>query len=448
MRLLFEEIADTFLKTGSIKQTVEETGFNEYKVRRVLITLGLWKSQRSREIQELLDQRLKKEDIAKRLFLSIKGVESYMPYTRGAYYGKETRDSFDSRNYRKRMRTAVDRQVAVNETIQKGGNREVKFNDLEGLRVYKIKLSLDTEYADTEVLRKYGKAKEGITRTVLVPSSMQLNALNYAIQKCFGWQNSHLHRFVLSEETFADITKGDLNEWKRLAGVYFRCYYIFDDDEDDFYYLDNYDGKCSFKTWLKKKYRGWHNYDPVSERLEVAQHNAAEVEILKGTPGETLAEQLLYALAEFGGEELLERLELKNVFDLDNEFYYEYDYGDGWTVKIELLDVYVNRYAAPAPTLEGFETVLMDENRYDCSDPDIEGELREPVRKVMAELSPVCIGADGMCVFDDVGGIHGFCEFLKGLHGIENDHGYVKDDLEWAKSLGWRPVMPKAESIL
>ena len=445
---MFEKIAGAFFRTGSIKQTVEETGINEYKVRRALITLGLWDSQRSREVQELLDQGLRKEDIAKKLFLSEKGVESYMPYIRGAYCENKTRDSLDCKNYRARMKTAAENQVVTNSNIQKGGIREVRLNDTEGLRVYMIKLSLDLDYADIDVLRKYGKAKEGITRTILVPSSMQLNALNYAIQKCYGWQNSHLHHFVLSGEKFAEITKGDLDEWKRLSGVYFRCYYIFDDDADDFYYLDNYDGRRSFKTWLKKKYRGWHNYDPVSERLEAVRKNASDIKIPKGTPGETAAEQLLFALSEFGGDELLERLELKDIFVLGNEFYYEYDYGDGWTVRIELLDEYVNRYVSPEPSRQGSETVLMDENGYDCSDPYIEGEPREPVRKVMAELSPVCIDVDGMCVFDDVGGIHGFCEFLKGLHGIENDHGYVEEDIEWAKSLGWRPVMPKAETIL
>ena len=448
MRHLFEEISGAFLRTGSIRQTVEETGINEYKVRRALITLGLWESPRSREVRELLDQGMKKEVIAKRLFLSEKGVESYLPYTRGSYYGKETRDSFDSKNYRKRMKTAVDRQVVANEKIPKGGLKEVRSIDMESLRVYMIKLSLDLDYADIDVLRKYGKAKEGITRTILVPSSMQLNALNYAIQKCYGWQNSHLHHFVLSGEKFAEITKGDLDEWKRLAGVYFRCYYIFDDDADDFYYLDNYDGRCSFKTWLKKKYRGWHSYDPVSERLEAVQKNTSDVKIPKGTPGETAAEQLLFALSEFGGDELLERLELKNVFDLGHEFYYEYDYGDGWTVKIELLDEYINRYMVPGPSPQKSETAMMDENGHDCFDPDIDEELRKTIRQVMVDLAPVCVGADGICVFDDVGGIHGFCEFLKGLHGIENDHGYVKDDLEWAKSLGWRPVMPKVESIL
>ena len=237
---------------------------------------------------------------------------------------------------------------------------------------------------------------------------MQLNRLNYAIQKCFGWENSHLHHFVLPDETFEEMTKGgDLEEWTKLAGVYFRCYDALGDN-DDLYYLDDYDGRCSFRTWLKRKYSGKGVYDPASERYDVVQDFAKGVELRKDTfrKNSTKMDDLRCTLLELGGEELLERLEIKDALKLDEAFYYEYDYGDGWKVRIEFV-----------------------------------GEVDEVD-------TPICVDADGYNVFDDVGGVWGFCEFLKGLKGIDNDHGYEPNDIEWASSLGWRKRMPKPESIL
>lgn len=456
---MFDEIEEVYLRTRSIDETVAATGINEYRVRRTLITLGLWESKRSREVVQLRDRGLSVEEIADRLCLSTKGVESYLPYSRGAYLSNATQNSVNSKNYRERMKIAIGRQVAINQKIEEKGEIKVNFNDMEGLKVYKIKLELDTAYADIEVLKKYGKVKEGITRTVLVPSSMQLNRLNYVIQTCFGWENCHLHHFVFSDKTFEELTKGgDPEEWKKLAGVYFRCYYTFDND-NDLYYLDDYDGRCSFKTWQKKKYKNLYNYSPKSESVRAVKNIASYIDfeenglrnqaLKKLTRSAKKIYDLKRTLAEFGGEELLERLEIKDVFALDDEFYYEYDYGDGWRVRISLLEEYENRYKAPESPVPGFVVVpVTDENRMEDADPNVDGELRETVRKVMATLVPVCIEADGYSVFDDVGGVHGFCEFLKGLHGIDNDMGYQPEDMEWARSLGWRQRMPKPENVL
>ena len=455
---MVDEIEEVYLRTRSIDETVAVTGINEYRVRRTLITLGLWESKRSREVVQLRDSGLSVEEIADRLCLSTKGVESYLPYSRGAYLGKATQNSVNSKNYRERMRVAIERQVAINKKIEENGEIKVNFNDMEGLKVYKIKLELDTAYADTEVLKKYGKVKEGITRTVLVPSSMQLNRLNYAVQACFGWENCHLHHFVLSDKTFEELTKGgDPEEWKKLVGLYFRCYSASDDN--DLYYLDDYDGRCSFKTWQKKKYKNLYNYSPKSESVRAVKKIASAIDFeendfrnqafKKLTRNAKKIYDLKRTLVEFGGEELLEKLEIKDVFSIDNEFYYKYDYGDGWRVRISLLEEYENRYKAPESSMPGFTVVpVTDENRMEDADPNVDGELRETVRKVMATLVPVCIEADGYSVFDDVGGVHGFCEFLKGLHGIDNDMGYQPENMEWARSLGWRQRMPKPENVL
>ena len=439
---MFDEIREEFIRTHSIKETVERTGQNEYKVRRALITLGLWESRRSREVLTLLNKGLSTEEIAAKLCLSVKGVESYLPYTRGAYLEELTQSAVDSKNYRNRMKTVSERQVAKKGKITGESESKVSINDPKDSKVYKIKLEIDTQYADIDALRKYGRVKEGIIRTILAPATMQLNRLNYAIQKCFGWQNCHLHHFLLSDEKFEELTKSDLDEWKKLAGVWFRCYDYMDAD-NDIYYLDDYDGKCSIRTWLKRKYTGQYLYSPRSESPAVVSEFASGVimrenmlwaqlqrenpeKVLKKTP----ADDLRYTLSSFAGMELLERLELKDVFGLDNKFFYEYDFGDGWSVKITLLEEFSGDAVA-------------DVNAVSSS-----SVIREGVKKVIETNAPVCVEADGYNVFDDVGGVNGFCNFLKGLNGEDNDFGHEPDSYYWANDLGWRPIMSKPEKIL
>ena len=62
---------------------------------------------------------------------------------------------------------------------------------------------------DVEVLRRLGKVeKDRITRDILVPADITLHALSYAIQRSFGWQNSHLHCFKYPAAVFQEMTGG------------------------------------------------------------------------------------------------------------------------------------------------------------------------------------------------------------------------------------------------
>lgn len=409
---MFEAIRNAFLRTGSIDRTVEETGINEYKVRRVLLTLGLWESERSREVKALLDQGLSKEEVAETLSLSMKGLESYMPYTRGAYLEKDTPDSVHSKKYRQGKESALKRQVKRSTSkISDGGN--VIMKDSKAIKVYKVKLSLEVDEEDLEALREFAGVKEGIIRTVLIPSSMQLHRLNYAIQKCFGFQNSHLHHFCLYDDDFLRLTGNDLEKWKPLAGKVFRCFFT-DGDTDDYYYLDDYDGVHSFNSWLKRKYSRPYDYEPFCESMEVIE---GELPYVKK---EERYDDLRVSLTECGGDELLERLSIEDVFKISHEFRYRYDYGDNWKVRIKLLEEYGDS---------------------DLAQP-------EAVKKVKETLAPTCIYAEGLPLIEDVGGVSGFCDFLKGMHGTRNNRDYVKEDIVWAKSLGWSGRLAKAEKLL
>ena len=112
---------------------------------------------------------------------------------------------------------------------------------------------------------------------------------------------------------------------------------------------------------------------------------------------------------------------------LSKELIYEYDYGDGWVVKITLEDEYF-------------------------SDGEIvDDELRDQIAMVISKARPVCIMADGLPVLDDVGGIYGYCEMLLGIHGEGSeffDYDDPEETKEWARMQGWTGRMSKPEYVL
>lgn len=120
----------------------------------------------------------------------------------------------------------------------------------ETAKEYRRKEAEETSH----VLQTYGGVKYGdtISRDVIVPGDMPLWALNYVIQKCFGWQNSHLHQFELPEEQFQKVINGKSEYFINLVGVVFRSPWM---DEAEEFWNDDYEGG-SFKTWLRKKYTG------------------------------------------------------------------------------------------------------------------------------------------------------------------------------------------------
>lgn len=81
--------------------------------------------------------------------------------------------------------------------------------------------------------------------------------MKYAIQKLFGWQNSHLHHYSIPEIYFEEITQNSFYEWSRLCGILFR--YPSGNDAD-MYWDDDYREGISVKSWLRSKYNGPYFY--------------------------------------------------------------------------------------------------------------------------------------------------------------------------------------------
>jgi len=331
---LIDEILQRYSDGQPIKSIASEMRISEVKVRRVLITEKLWMSQTSEEIGKLVQQGCSTEEIADILRKPVKTVQAYMPYTRGEYGSEHMSTSaLNSKKYRERMKSAEEKQVFKRDVkidmIQFNEWKQQHHINGEGHKVLKLRLALNCTDLDDKneyVLKKYGKVKETISRDILVPAEIPLHNLHYAIQRAFGWQNEHLHHFSLPEEVFTCMTDNKALTWLDLCGIYFR----FPNEEmDDLFWDDDYNGKQSIRTWLRKKYTGPYRYYGLSEHFLEAQKEARSFREnnpscmvfgdnkTKRLPlSEVSAKQMFFCLEGDPGE-LLERLPLSRIIGLD-----------------------------------------------------------------------------------------------------------------------------------
>lgn len=437
----YQNIIKVYLQTGSVKETAERLKTYPIKVRRVLITEGLWSSRTSEAIGTLWNQGMTVEKIAEELCLSEKNIQSYLPYTRGQYGGENRSDTaVRSGIYRERMRIAANSQpvkkIHVENMLQKEGeiSMENKMREVDDV------ICLHLELMDSEVegmddpIVKYGKTKKSISRDVLVPGDITLHTLHYVILKLFGWQNGHLHSFSLLENDFQKLTGDRFDKYSQLCGVYFR---FPTEDYEDLYWDDDYEEGRSLSTWLRSKYTGPYVYGGEGDYYLPNQYEVRRFcEHFSNMNVKELSLQQIQEKIDLGGNpnNLLERLCLRDVLyvnsledmgkdkvDVSNicgtdatpvahELIYEYDYGDGWEVRITVSDIAYSD----------------EEKEFVCQN-----------------YRPRCICKDGLNVLDDVGGMWGYRDFLVTIHeGSEEEQEEMR---EWARYLGWtgRNVNPK-----
>lgn len=436
---LYQNIIEMYHQTGSVKETARRLKTYPIKVRRVLITEGLWSSRTSEQIGTLCAKGLTVLQIAERLCLSEKNVQSYLPYTRGQYGGtNRSGTAIRSEIYRERMYRAANNQMVKKARMDNSTKHEGDEAMASKKQTIDHVICLHLELMNSEIegaedpIVKYGKVKKSISRDVLVPGDITLHALHYVILKLFGWQNGHLHSFSFPEEDFQKLTSDRFNQYAKLCGVYFRFPI---EDYEDLYWDDDYEEGRSFSTWLRSKYTGPYVYGGEGdyylpnqyevkrfcERFaymkpkELALHQITEKVSLEGNPNNLLERLCLRDVMVIGEEGESGAGEQNNICGTDatpvaHELVYEYDYGDGWEVRITLSDaVYTD-----------------DEKEFVCQN-----------------YRPRCICKDGLSVLDDVGGMWGYREFLVTIYeGSEEEREEMR---EWARYLGWtgRNVSPK-----
>ena len=465
-----QEVLKSHKKTASLQKTADELNISYAKVRKILITLGEYKTSFSLEVGKRRSMGKSISEIATELNTTTNRVTAFLPYEKNLYTGPElTTDAKKSKVYRKRIEIACEK--FVNKAIDKDEKRNLQkrkekfmtnecYNNTNTFKTVHLHLELKNDHlddAEKAILRKYGESSSGdsISRNILIPSDMPLHNLHYAIQRLFGWQNSHLRRFILPEEIYNRLTGGSIKGWTYLVGILFQppreC-------EHDVFWDDDYQSG-SIKTWLKKKYTGPYFFHGITEEYEWAQNDIKQLierfpmlevresfsdymnrcrgkskeklRIIKKAPliELTLEEMNNSITMEGGTESLLERLEVaavlaskdedvcndNDIFPVTHKLIYNYDFGDDWTITI---------------TKEKDCRELLQKG---CISKD---ELLDAEAAVLTKHKPVCIHKDGVFVLDDVGGLHGFISFLKEIYEGE-DKKERSNYKTWAQSLGW-----------
>lgn len=80
-----KEVLDTYNVTKSMNETARKLKLSHQTVRRVLISNGIYPSERTREVTRLCLMGMTVQEIAEYLGISAKTVQANMPYSRGSY---------------------------------------------------------------------------------------------------------------------------------------------------------------------------------------------------------------------------------------------------------------------------------------------------------------------------------------------------------------------------
>lgn len=469
---------------GNMSAVADQFGITRAKVNKILITAGVIDSPLHKDIMELKAQGYETDDIAAALGVSAATVRINIPYEKVIYNGEEkSAGAVYVEEYRKRE------QIFLNSVVRKKTDREIEreiylsdpqnqamvnlikeqglFDHIEipddpihlepvfteeEAKLFKMNpdvmllhIELDDEIPEEDRALcgiKYGKT---ISRDILVQQNLPLHNLHYAINQAFGFTNSHMHEFELSEEDLHWVTAGKVENWKKLVGLVFKNPLR---DEDVDFWDDDYEGG-SPKKWMRSKYTGpsyvkcyeegyrsviqelgnWkvraksleellHKYEsnPFSVNEVLSLHNILELD--PSYPRsfdefyEVLAENIQDA-ATYSDESTLSQPWVRGFA---RELHYTYDYGDSWRLTI------TPKYDAEYLVKAGRVT---------------EKGIRDAIQRVCVLARPVILAADGYPLMDDCGGTDGYVDTLRSIEDGD------KDSKAWAESMGWKKKIDK-----
>jgi predicted transcriptional regulator len=267
-----EKVVSVYRKTGSIGKTARQTEISTTKVRKILITEGLWSSARSQQIRELSDQGKSSSEIAEILEISMVMVQNYLPYEKGMYDEPDKTDTaIRSEKYRERNQAYAEKSQAREQQTMEGlGTGQETTTPSERKTPFAMQLHLELRDSnldslppeEAKILAKYGGVAKSISRDVIVPSSLALHQFHYLINMAFGWTNSHLHDFQLPVPLSQALTSGNLLEIAPVFGYYLK---FPNTTFNDAFWDDDYDETKSPRTWMRSKYQKQYKYEGCSD---------------------------------------------------------------------------------------------------------------------------------------------------------------------------------------
>ncbi len=492
---------------GNMTAVADEFKITRAKVNKILITAGVIDSPLHQDIIALKKRGYDTDDIASALGVSAATVKINIPYEKVIYNGEEkSAGASYVEKFRKREKVFLKKVVRKKTNLEKEReaysgvsenafmhdfmksqgffvNLEAKddpihlcprFTD-EEIKLFKLRINmmvlhieLDADLSDVKDLAeiKYesmlqpsldGKVYT-ISRDILVPSGIPLHNLHYAINQAFGFTNSHLHEYTLSDHDLKWITEEKVSKWKKYVGLLFKNPLR---EEDVDFWDDDYEGG-SPKKWMRSKYTG-PVYDKIfEESYPYAQEKMSDAKISSETIDGLKREFYLNPLAlnealpidqvlSHDGQEEYKNIDEYNaymdecfkdaadypkqtqksqpfLYSFAKTLNYSYDFGDGWSFTIK-----------PLKNVE----YLIKDGRITVD------KIREAIKDVCTLARPVVIAADGLPLVEDVGGEYGYMEFLKGINGqgsglYENE----KESLQWAKGNGWSEKIGNLKTLL
>lgn len=314
---LYQRIIMAYKQTGSVDRTAEICGTYAIKVRKVLITEGLWHSKKSDAVNSLRNRGYSASEIAETLGMDEKNVQFYLPYAdptfssdkhssqarvsdfrgrgRKAAEGNLFREGIKSPEKQKTGKAkkvdkadrtekaeAVEKVKGLEETakgkrhdkiptpekagVRKKAKRKIVPDDWSAYRLHvelvrnnylsaaEDERELFRDEEDVVSLRKLLKTRSGIFRDVIVPGKMSLHQLSYVIQELFGFMNNHLHHFSLPKALLGRLTNGEVSKWAEMCGSLLRVPVV--EDFSDLYWDDDYHQGKSLRNWKRSKYIG------------------------------------------------------------------------------------------------------------------------------------------------------------------------------------------------
>ena len=173
------KVASVYKKTGSISETALQAEISTTKVRKILITMGLWSSPRSQQIRELSDQGKSSAEIAETLQISEVMVQNYLPYEKGLYDEPQKTDTaLRSEKYRTRNRSYAQKSRSREQHKPDGLPTDPETAaPAEKKAPYAMQLHLELRDSrldsmpanEAKILAKYGGVAKSISRDIIFP---------------------------------------------------------------------------------------------------------------------------------------------------------------------------------------------------------------------------------------------------------------------------------------
>jgi len=529
---LYQAVINEYERTKSVDKTADYLGVSNVKVRRILITQGLWQSEVSKKVGKLHALGFSTDQIADQLGVGVKNVQAYIPYSKGEYGEFETENSKKCSSYRNRKQAALDAQTE-NKSLPMASH-EVKESKIASHKPFNISqdspqlsigksipfipqkettLTLNLELVELDEngeviplinglssndcidLMYLGKAKNGFSRTVIVPSNMTLQSLHYLIQRAFGFLNSGIHYYSLTQNDCNILTEDNFGKWYSLQGSIFR----FPNGAPDRFFDDDYDGKYSINTWYKTKYQKpyinkcasdsyiFQNWLLKNQKQEIAKELQCSVKSLRDEMISSIEHSVYNALPL---NTLIEKLTLGELFEpkkeLDAKQFRSEIKGSIKHAKEKLSELskddskrllntvkqYISYYSDLLHPINESEKEVLKEHIHDLegiiwpaldyTNPQIEPFTDRLIYRYNSKWSilitcigksdevidnPKCIYADGLNLIDQDGGIKGYIDILRNIYGdISSKEATSQKEL--AREKGFTGRRHKPENII